>query len=72
MLPTAWGLQGNQATENGGEWYRFGSYHPSIVQFCFADGSVRPVKVQATDSALLAASGIRDQVFVSDPNITSN
>lgn len=29
-------------TESG---WKFGSYHPSICQFCMADGSVRPLLV---------------------------
>ena len=27
-------------------WYQFSSYHPGIVQFCLADGSVREVSLQ--------------------------
>jgi len=31
---------------NGGDWYQFGSYHSGIVNFAFADGSVRPIATQ--------------------------
>ena len=33
-LPTAWGL------DRTAGWYRFGSKHTAVVQFCYADGSV--------------------------------
>jgi hypothetical protein len=74
-LATAWGVGPNPAgTENGGEWYKFSSYHPSIVQFCFADGSVRSVKHQVghvwwTNVPFVDASGMKDQIYVSDPNV---
>ena len=37
-LPTAWGLP------TPGDWYTFGSRHTGIVNFAFADGSVRAVR----------------------------
>jgi prepilin-type N-terminal cleavage/methylation domain-containing protein len=37
-LPTAWGM-----TEDAG-WWQFGSKHPGINQFTFADGSVRGIR----------------------------
>ena len=33
-LPTAWGL------DRTAGWYRFGSKHTAVTQFCYADGSV--------------------------------
>jgi len=64
-LPTAWGLSWDPASENGGEWYRFGSAHAGIVQFCFADGSVRPLRVTIDDSPgayhFRSLSGMKDR-----------
>jgi prepilin-type processing-associated H-X9-DG protein len=36
-LATDWELQ------NPANWYNFSSRHPNMVQFCFGDGSVRPI-----------------------------
>lgn len=36
-MPTDWELQ------EPANWYNFSSRHTGIVQFCFADGSVRPI-----------------------------
>jgi prepilin-type N-terminal cleavage/methylation domain-containing protein len=47
-LPTYWGLPTPQPTATppvpGGDWYTFGSKHPGVVLFGYADGSVRPVR----------------------------
>jgi prepilin-type N-terminal cleavage/methylation domain-containing protein len=44
-MPTAWGLvsQPNSGTGDPG-WFFFSSKHPSIVLFCFGDGSVRGLR----------------------------
>jgi hypothetical protein len=34
-------------------WFQYSSYHPGIVQFCFADGSVRWLKPGSTAPGLL-------------------
>ena len=39
-LATYYGLPENDSVE----WYHFSSYHPGVVNFCFADGSVRPLR----------------------------
>jgi len=39
-LPTVGGINFN----NPIEWYQYSSRHTSIVNFCFADGSVRPLR----------------------------
>ncbi len=40
-MPTAWGLVDNAQDQN---WFRFSSRHTGIVQFAFADGSVRGLR----------------------------
>ena len=57
-MGTAWGLDGD-------EWYQYSSYHPGIVQFCFADGSVLGVSVQTELNTVKALSGISDGTAVS-------
>ncbi len=52
-LPTAWGL-------DDAEYYRFSSWHPGIVQFCFADGSVRPLATTIADGTMTRLGGISD------------
>jgi hypothetical protein len=37
-MSTAWGL-----TRNDGKWSKFSSWHPGVVQFCYADGAVRGI-----------------------------
>jgi prepilin-type N-terminal cleavage/methylation domain-containing protein/prepilin-type processing-associated H-X9-DG protein len=58
-MPTAWGLS------NTPEWYQFSSKHAgNIVQFAFADGSVRPITTASNRSIYLAASGMQDGIVV--------
>lgn len=68
-MPTAWGLapvvaqditQTPPVTTTDVRWYQFSSRHPGIINFAFADGSVRPIS-QATQNAVYwAASGMAD------------
>jgi prepilin-type N-terminal cleavage/methylation domain-containing protein len=44
-LPTAWGT----VDQKGNAWYAFTSNHPAVVQFCYADGSVRGARKGLTD-----------------------
>jgi prepilin-type processing-associated H-X9-DG protein len=59
-LPAAWGVP--IGVETG--WWTFGSKHSSIVNFCYADGSVRPVRKGTVLSPgydnFIAASGWND------------
>ncbi len=43
-MATAWGLP-----PDGGHWYTFGSAHPTTVNFCFGDRSVRGIRRQGID-----------------------
>jgi hypothetical protein len=43
-IPVVWGLANGQDAFP----YQFSSNHSGIVQFCFADGSVRPLKIGST------------------------
>lgn len=43
---------------NGANWYNFSSRHPSGVQFCFGDGSVRTVRFGNTQAVNLSNGGI--------------
>jgi prepilin-type N-terminal cleavage/methylation domain-containing protein/prepilin-type processing-associated H-X9-DG protein len=53
-MPTAWGLT------NTPDWYNFSSRHTGIINFAFADGSVRPITVSANYSMFVYASGMND------------
>jgi prepilin-type N-terminal cleavage/methylation domain-containing protein/prepilin-type processing-associated H-X9-DG protein len=57
-MPTAWGLS------DPPRWYKFGSKHTAIVNFAFADGSVRPITRGASSAMFYAASGKSDGVVV--------
>ena len=52
-LPAAWG-------PSDAEYYRFSSRHPGIVQFCFVDGSVRPLATTIADGTLKRLGGMAD------------
>jgi hypothetical protein len=53
-LPLAWGLQDR-------EYNRFSSWHPGIVHFCLADGSIRAVATEIPDQAMINLGGIEDR-----------
>ncbi len=64
MQSYAW-IGGNaMATHNGledkNEWNQFSSRHPGVVQFCLADGSVRPITRTIEKLTLLRLSGMKD------------
>jgi prepilin-type processing-associated H-X9-DG protein len=72
-LGTAWGLAPNHnETANGGtvadySWVNYQSNHPGLVNFAFADGSVRPVFKTADFNTYIQVSGMKDG---SIPNLT--
>jgi prepilin-type N-terminal cleavage/methylation domain-containing protein/prepilin-type processing-associated H-X9-DG protein len=55
-MPTRWGLAPPV------DWVNFSSRHTGIVNFSFADGSVRPITVSADYSTFVFASGASDGV----------
>jgi len=62
-MPTAFGL----TPYNGAptvDWYQFSSRHMNIVNFAFADGSVRPITVSANQNMFVYASGMTDGFVV--------
>jgi prepilin-type N-terminal cleavage/methylation domain-containing protein/prepilin-type processing-associated H-X9-DG protein len=62
-MPTAWGLQPSQAS--GADWAGFSSAHTGgIIQFAFADGSVRPITTSADYNTYIYASGMADGTVV--------
>ena len=66
--PTRWGLTAVYG-QNGNDYYpiQFGSKHPGIVDFAFADGSVHAISRTADYNAFIYISGMADgQVF--DPS----
>ena len=63
-MPTAWGLGPYEDPASGqmsdGNPYQFGSYHPGVVIFCFADGAVRAIDKQIDLSVFVFLSGMAD------------
>jgi prepilin-type N-terminal cleavage/methylation domain-containing protein/prepilin-type processing-associated H-X9-DG protein len=58
-MATAWGVSGSP------QWYKFGSKHTgNIVQFAFADGSVRPISTAAPNALFYAVSGKADGLVI--------
>jgi prepilin-type N-terminal cleavage/methylation domain-containing protein/prepilin-type processing-associated H-X9-DG protein len=57
-MPTAWGLT------NAPDWYNFSSRHLNLVQFAFADGSVRPITLASSYAMYVFASGMQDGTVV--------
>ena len=59
----AWVGAGGMITGGGinpADWYTFGSKHTGVIQFCFADGSVRGVSKSADPVSVIYASGWHD------------
>lgn len=63
-MPTAWGLGPLTNPNEVPAWHQFSSFHPSIVQFAFADTSVAPVSESIDDDVLNALAGYRDKIIV--------
>ncbi len=65
-MPTAWGIAPIYgASGHDTEWWQFSSLHSgNIVQFAFADGSVRPINQAANYNTYIYASGMSDGFIV--------
>jgi len=57
-MMTAFGLK--DAGVSLSRWSMFSSEHPNIVQFCFADGSVRRVSMSIDNTSYFQISAMRD------------
>lgn len=57
-MPTAWGLS------TAPDWYNYSSGHINIVQFAFADGSVRPITIASNYAMYIFASGMADGMVI--------
>jgi prepilin-type N-terminal cleavage/methylation domain-containing protein len=62
-MPTAWGIAETGSPPHP-DWYKFGSKHTGIVQFAFADGSVRPISKGASYNLYIAATGMSDGAVI--------
>jgi prepilin-type N-terminal cleavage/methylation domain-containing protein len=58
-LPTAWGLPDVRT----GTWYAFNSHHSTVIQFCYADGSVHGLS-----KGITAGYGLTNYVYASSWN----
>jgi prepilin-type processing-associated H-X9-DG protein len=65
-MPTAWGIAPTYgASGRDTEWWQFSSAHSGgIVQFAFADGSVRPITTSVNNNTFIWASGMSDGAVV--------
>ena len=64
-LPTAWGLAPPSPASKA-SWEQFNSEHPGVVQFAFADGSVRTISITVDRVAFIFAGGMADGQIVGD------
>jgi prepilin-type processing-associated H-X9-DG protein len=53
-MPSAWGLSDTP------DWYQFSSRHGRVINFGFADGSVRPIMKSTNYAMFVYASGMQD------------
>ena len=76
QMPVVWGISAKPSFE----WYQFGSRHPGLVNFCFADGSVKALRVgfypwdadQALINSYYALAGHSDGLPVEAAWLTIN
>ena len=64
-FPVAWDLRQQWAAGSGvgqrfQNWYQYSSEHVGMVQFAYADGSVKQVNVAIDPGSLRLGSGMRD------------
>jgi prepilin-type N-terminal cleavage/methylation domain-containing protein len=63
-MPTAWGINDPYQGKPTTKWYQFSSRHMNVIQFGFADGSVRPITKGADHDTFVKASGMQDGTVV--------
>lgn len=64
---TYWGVRGGRngaRPRPAGGWYSFGSRHTGVVNFCFADGSVRSLSVSVDYNTFVVLGGKSDGYVV--------
>jgi hypothetical protein len=54
IMVTYWGISDNDG------WWQFGSYHPGVIHFCLADGSVRKISTKIDFDTFVYLSAIAD------------
>ena len=60
-IATAWGIAPVYGPNgNDVDWWQFSSRHPGVVNFAFADGSVRAITRSVDTHTFVFASGMRD------------
>jgi prepilin-type N-terminal cleavage/methylation domain-containing protein/prepilin-type processing-associated H-X9-DG protein len=62
-----WGLAPVYGAGNDYGWWQYQSQHPGLINFAFADGSVRPIFKTADFWTLMAVAGMKDGKI---PNLT--
>jgi len=69
-LPTAFGLAPKYGPNNNDvDWWMFSSRHPGLVNFAFADGSVRSIAATVDFRTFVFASGMRDTRLYDPENL---
>ena len=69
-IPHAWMGSGPLMVGRGlgGHPLHFDSQHPGVVQFCYADGSVRSIDKQVDTDVLIAVGGMSDGEVAREPS----
>src|SRR5262249_12564496 len=63
-FPVAWNMQPTPA-----DWYQYSSRHGGLVQFCFADASVRSIATNIDTTSFRAVAGWQDGVVANSDAI---
>lgn len=58
--PAVWGIVYDN--DPGPGWWQYSSFHPGVVQFCFADGSVHAISQSVDEMRLWLAASMRDGI----------
>jgi prepilin-type N-terminal cleavage/methylation domain-containing protein/prepilin-type processing-associated H-X9-DG protein len=63
-MPTAWGISDPYPGGTTTRWYQFSSKHTNIINFAFADGSVRPITKSAPNFMFRVVTSMQDGAVV--------